>query len=283
MLFSSFCHLPVCVHARRYLAGLGLLGLAFVAQASVVITGTRIIYPAPAREVSVQIKNVGAVPALVQVWLDRGDDSAQPGSAAAQTPFVLTPPIARLEPKRGQTIRLVYSGEEILPADRESLFYFNLLDIPPKPTDASEQVAERNMLQLAVRSRLKLFYRPEALKKLSSDAAWKQLVWRVVTDKNGAVALELENPSPFHVNVQRVDALSQGAVLPAADALLKERAQGASEWTVTLPVRSGQVVRVAWEDGQASLAKAKVTIDPATGHEVSVRATPLLQASAGMR
>lgn len=219
MLFSSFCHLPVCVHARRYLAGLGLLGLAFVAQASVVITGTRIIYPAPAREVSVQIKNVGAVPALVQVWLDRGDDSAQPGSAAAQTPFVLTPPIARLESKRGQTIRLVYSGEEILPADRESLFYFNLLDIPPKPTDASEQVAERNMLQLAVRSRLKLFYRPEALKKLSSDAAWKQLVWRVVADKNGAVALELENPSPFHVNVQRVDASSQDAAALGAEAL----------------------------------------------------------------
>ena len=221
MFFPSLLIAPVCVRARRYFAGLGLLGLAFAAQASVVITGTRIIYPAPAREVSVQIKNVGAVPALVQVWLDRGDDSAQPGSAAAQTPFVLTPPIARLEPKRGQTIRLVYSGEEILPADRESLFYLNLLDIPPKPTDDAQQVAERNMLQLAVRSRLKLFYRPEALKKLSSDAAWKQLVWRVVTDKNGAVALELENPSPFHVNVQRVDALSQGAVLPAAEALVQ--------------------------------------------------------------
>lgn len=219
MLFPALLIALVRVRARRYVAGLGFLGLAFAAQASVVITGTRIIYPAPAREVSVQIKNVGAVPALVQVWLDRGDDSAQPGSAAAQTPFLLTPPIARLEPKRGQTIRLVYSGEEILPADRESLFYFNLLDIPPKPTDDAQQVAERNMLQLAVRSRLKLFYRPEALKKLSSDAAWKKLVWRAVADKDGAVALELENPSPFHVNVQRVDALSQGAVLPTAEAL----------------------------------------------------------------
>ena len=111
MFFPSLLIAPVCVRARRYFAGLGLLGLAFAAQASVVITGTRIIYPAPAREVSVQIKNVGAVPALVQVWLDRGDDSAQPGSAAAQTPFLLTPPIARLEPKRGQTIRLVYSAK----------------------------------------------------------------------------------------------------------------------------------------------------------------------------
>lgn len=219
MLFPALFIASVSARARRYFAGLCLLGLAFAAQASVVITGTRIIYPAPAREVSVQIKNVGAVPALVQVWLDRGDDSAQPGSAAAQTPFVLTPPIARLEPKRGQTIRLVYSGEEILPADRESLFYFNLLDIPPKPTDDAQQVAERNMLQLAVRSRLKLFYRPEALKKLSSDAAWKKLVWRAVADRNGAVTLELENPSPFHVSVQRVDALNQGAVTPGAEAL----------------------------------------------------------------
>lgn len=225
MLSLSFLTLQSWACIRSRVAGFCLLTLAaFAANASVVITGTRIIYPAPAREVSVQIKNVGQVPALVQVWLDRGDDTAQPGSPEAQTPFVLTPPIARLEPSRGQTIRLMYSSEEILPADRESLFYFNLLDIPPKPSSDAEAVQQRNMLQLAVRSRLKLFYRPEALKGISSDAAWKQIKWHLVpsADKSDALAIELENPTPFYVNLQRAAAVMQGAAADAESSTLVE-------------------------------------------------------------
>lgn len=222
MLSLSFLTLRPRVCIRSCVLGFGLLTMTvFAAQASVVITGTRIIYPAQAREVSVQIKNVGKVPALVQVWLDRGDDRAQPGSPEAQAPFVLTPPIARLEPSRGQTIRLLYSGAEILPADRESLFYFNLLDIPPKPNSDAEDAQQRNMLQLAVRSRLKLFYRPEVLKTISSDSAWKQLSWRLLpkSDKSDALAIELENPSPFYINLQRADPMPQGAAIPEAGSL----------------------------------------------------------------
>lgn len=219
MLSLSFLTLKSWSRMCRFLLAFSLLTIAaFAASASVVIAGTRIIYPAHAREVSVQIKNVGKVPALVQVWLDRGDDTAQLGSPEAQTPFVLTPPISRLEPTRGQTIRLMYSGEEILPDDRESLFYFNLLDIPPKPSSDAEEVQQRNMLQLAVRSRLKLFYRPQALKSLSSDSAWKQLTWHLLPSANNsdALVLELDNPSPFYINLQRADVLTQGAVAPEA-------------------------------------------------------------------
>ena len=205
---------------RRCVASVALLTMAvFAANASVVITGTRIIYPAPAREVSVQIKNVGKVPALVQVWLDRGDDSAQPGSPEAQTPFVLTPPIARLEPSRGQTIRLMFSGDEILPADRESLFYFNLLDIPPKPSSDAEAIQPRNMLQLAVRSRLKLFYRPEAIKGISSETAWKQLTWHLLPSSinSDALVMVLGNPTPFYVNLQRAAAAKKNDIATEAE------------------------------------------------------------------
>ncbi|MEE4452224.1 PepSY-associated TM helix domain-containing protein [Novosphingobium resinovorum] len=67
--------------------------------------------------------------------------------------------------------------------------------------------------------------------------------------------------------------LSLARVLPAADALLRQRAGGAREWTVSLPVRSGQVVRVTWAGGHGSAADGKVTLDPATGREISVRDT----------
>ncbi len=70
-------------------------------------------------------------------------------------PFIVLPPIVRIEPGKGQSWRLVFNGSR-LPQDRESLFWFNLLDIPPEPKNGKTD----NYLQLAIRSRIKLFYRP---------------------------------------------------------------------------------------------------------------------------
>lgn len=58
--------------------------------------------------------------------------------------------------------------------------------------------------------------------------------------------------------------------LAAADTLLRDRATGAQEWTVSLPARGGQVVRVSWEGPEG---KGKATLDPGTGREVKVRDT----------
>lgn len=139
-----------------------LLPLAHFAQASVVITGTRVIYPADQREVNIQLTNNGTSPALVQAWVDPYTEPGQPKSEVKEQdiPFVLSPPVFRINPKEGQTIRLMYVGND-LPQDRESVFYFNVLDIPPSP---SGEQAE-NYLQLAINSKLKLFYRPSAVSK----------------------------------------------------------------------------------------------------------------------
>ncbi|MBF4212028.1 molecular chaperone, partial [Pseudomonas donghuensis] len=53
-----------------------------------------------------------------------------------------------------------------LPKDRESLFYFNLREVPPKSTSTSE---ERSVMQVAMQSRIKLFWRPEAIRKKSGE------------------------------------------------------------------------------------------------------------------
>lgn len=48
-----------------------------------------------------------------------------------------------LQAHQGQAYRVTYAprpSEAPLPTDRESVFYFNLLDIPPKPTDAAGHV-----------------------------------------------------------------------------------------------------------------------------------------------
>src|SRR5580698_3626086 len=99
------------------------------AAAGDVVDGTRVVYPAAKREVTINIRNPGDTPSLVQAWLDAGDPHAKPGES--RVPFVMTPPLFRLDPTKGQSLRLVYT-HDALPEDRESLFWLNVLDIPPR-------------------------------------------------------------------------------------------------------------------------------------------------------
>lgn len=181
-------------------AGALLSILALVeAQAGVAIDGTRIIYPAKEREVTVKLTNKGVSPVLMQVWVDRGEAQSKPQEADA--PFLVTPPIFRLDPQKGQSVRLTFTGES-LPSDRESLFWFNALEIPPVPQDAGG-----NVMQIAVRSRLKLFYRPEGLAG-DLPSAIEQVSWSV--QKQGATyVLRGENASPYHLSFSAL-ALHQG-------------------------------------------------------------------------
>jgi chaperone protein EcpD len=170
--------------------------LPFSAQASVVIAGTRVVYNATDSEVTLKLSNVGESPALTQVWLDKGDPKADPSKL--DLPFVLTPPFARIDPNKSQTIRIAYTGEP-LPQDHETLLWFNLLEVPPKPT--ASQSGE-NYVQLAFRSRLKFFFRPEGLrlKAGTADEAPDKLTWHLATE-NGKSALQVSNPTPYHVTI----------------------------------------------------------------------------------
>ncbi|CAB3754430.1 molecular chaperone EcpD [Burkholderia sp. MSh2] len=170
--------------------------LATPADASVVIGGTRVIYDAGESEVTLKLSNAGQTPALVQSWIDSGDVHGAP--TGIKVPFIVTPPIARIDPSKAQTLRIVYTGEP-MPADRESVFWLNVLEVPPKP---KAEDADLNRIQLAFRSRIKLFYRPGKLKGSSADAP-AQLTWRL-TRAGGKPAIEANNPTPFHVSLTMI-------------------------------------------------------------------------------
>lgn len=149
-----------------------LVGILFCAsaQASIVMTGSRIIYPADSREVSVQLTNRDDFPGVVQVWLDDGNAQSVPQTANA--PFVTTPPVFRLAAHAGQTVRLRYVGKPVA-QDRESLWWFNFIQIPP--TDKATQA--ENQLLVLVRSRVKVFVRPKGLTGSPLDMAGTSRVW----------------------------------------------------------------------------------------------------------
>ncbi len=176
-------------------AGAAFLALCLcisAAHASVLIAGTRVVFPARDGEVTVRLTNDNTKPALVEAWIDRGDMHSTPDKV--DTPFLITPPLFRMEPHKDQSLRIIYMQGQ-LPADRESLFWLNVLEVPPKPS--GPQAADMNFLQLAIRSRLKLFYRPADLQGDSTKAP-ALLTFKAATDDKG-VALVVHNPTPYYL------------------------------------------------------------------------------------
>ncbi|MNJ37323.1 Chaperone protein EcpD precursor [compost metagenome] len=160
-------------------------------NANVVISTTRVIYPAEEAEVTVSLSNYGRHPSLVQVWIDDGAEGV--AVEQLQVPFSLTPALFRLEPGKGQTLRL-FQGEHAFAADRESLYWLNVLDIAPK--------AQGNALQLSLRTRIKVLYRPQGLPGKAREAV-QMLSWRLHEEDNTWL-LEAHNRSRFYVNLSEL-------------------------------------------------------------------------------
>lgn len=156
------------------------------ANASVQIGTTRVIYHSTDKDVSVQVNNPGNYPVLLQSWVDEGNPEIKPENI--RSPFVLTPPLTRVNAGAGQTLRLSFIGAG-LPTDRESLYWLNVLEIPP----VAQQ--ESNKIQVAFRSRIKILYRPEALDDKGALRAAAQLRWH----QQGA-KITLTNPTPYFIS-----------------------------------------------------------------------------------
>lgn len=188
---------------------LTLISVTTSSWASIVIAGTRVIFPSNETEVDIKLNNVGNNPALVQAWLDKGDPRAVPDQI--KVPFVLTPPLFRLDPQKGQTLRLVYTKEP-LPTDRESVFWLNVLEVPPKAKTSSA-----NTLQLAFRTRIKVFFRPQQFNSQSQiQAAPAEITWHLQNTPNGYVLLA-KNPTPYFISIPTVMLINGNKKIESSD------------------------------------------------------------------
>lgn len=212
----------------------GCLSLAMLcsglAQAGIVIQGSRVVYPAKDREVTIKLINTGEQPSLVQAWVDRGNEKLT--ADKADGPFLISPPITRVEAKKGQTLRLVYSGDEASSKKQETVFWLNVLDVPPLPKDQ-----DANFLQVAVRSRLKIFFRPEGLPGNPNQAA-ESLSWSVVPSAKG-YAIRVRNNAAFHVSLATVELVTGTKTFSVAKEDMKMVAPGSSA-DFPLPGLTGQ-------------------------------------------
>lgn len=164
------------------------------ALAAFTVSGTRFIYGEGKKNLSFEVTNNAGDTYGGQVWVDNVSES----SGVYMVP---TPPFFRVSPKQKQIIRVMKTGGETLPSDRESLFWLNIQEIPPQPKDGE------NVLSVAINTRVKLFYRPKAL-EAGRKGAEKQIE---VIHRGGTTYLK--NPTPYYFAVVKVEADGKAVAL----------------------------------------------------------------------
>lgn len=142
---------------------------------------TRIIYEAGKKEVSLPLTNTDSeLPWLIQSWTDIGDEKTR-------GPFIVTPPLFRLDPQKEQNLRIAWNGTA-LPENKETLFYMNVRTIPA----SAKEDEGKNVLRLIYKTRLKLFWRPKQLKGSQAESCEKL---RFTRQGN---TLQVANPNAYY-------------------------------------------------------------------------------------
>ncbi|MEN8511904.1 fimbria/pilus periplasmic chaperone [Burkholderia sp. RS02] len=187
---------------------------ATLAQAALLLDGTRVIFPERARDVTVRMENSGSEPVLAQSWIDDGRADVPPEQM--RTPFVVAPTLVRVEAGRGAVLRITNMQAQ-LPVDRESVFWLNVLEVPTVQPDAD------NRLRFAFRTRIKMFYRPSSLAN-DVETAPDKLVWKVSADSSHTdkrqISLEVSNPTPYYVSFGMVEGDVGGTFIPASGGMV---------------------------------------------------------------
>lgn len=206
------------------------------AQAGVTAERTRVIFDEGKREASLALVNQNSYPVIVQTWVDDGDLDAAPQTA--QAPIMPLPPVFRLNPGQQRSLRLLYTGEA-LPADRESLYWLNLYEIPPQ---SGEPLAEgQSRLTVTLRTQMKIIYRPRKLLKDAEEAP-RKLVFRRTGN-----AVQVDNPTAYFITLAGAEVRQGNTGSPLPAELLPPFSQRTLSPTRPLP-SSGDEVRYLWID-----------------------------------
>ncbi len=122
-------------------------------------------------------------PYLAQSWLENAKGEK------IETPFMVVPALQRVEAGNKSLVRINDVAAASLPQDRESVFWFNIREIPPKSDTP-------NVLQVALQTRIKLFYRPAAIVPDKFTRWDDQLILHPASG-----GYRVENPTPYYMTV----------------------------------------------------------------------------------
>lgn len=135
--------------AALLIGGAMMAGQMSPAHAALSMDATRYIFPGDKDSVAVTVTNESKKTFGGQAWVDNITEKD------TRPTFVVTPSFFKLKSDGKQVLRIIQATD--LPQDKESVYWLNLQDIPP--------AMEGSGLAVALRTRVKLFYRPAALLK----------------------------------------------------------------------------------------------------------------------
>ena len=168
---------------------------SLTAHASVTPDRTRLVFNESDKSISVTLRNnTEKLPYLAQSWLE--DEKGN----KITSPLAVLPPVQRIDAMMNGQVKIQALPDiHTLPSDRESLFYYNVREIPPKSGKA-------NTLQIALQTRIKLFWRPKALEKIDHNPTYVRAMaenalhaWRNYRDANGLLGRDWSghNEEPY--------------------------------------------------------------------------------------
>lgn len=167
VLFVSNSIVPVYATEQK----LALNSKAF----SVKLGATRVIYHAGTAGATLSVSNPQNYPILVQSSV-KAEDKRSPA------PFMVMPPLFRLEANQQSQLRIVRTGGD-MPTDRETLQWVCVKAVPPEnePSDTQAKGATLD-LNLSINVCDKLIFRPDAVKGTPEGVAGNLDGWRRATN-----------------------------------------------------------------------------------------------------
>lgn len=166
------------------------------AQAAIALDRTRVVFEGGQKSVSLSVNNENKqLPYLAQGWVEDANGKK------VTSPLVILPPLQRIEPGAKSQMKIqALPAVAQLPQDRESLFYFVMREVPPRSD-------KPNSMQIALQTRIKLFYRPQALLQAKGVPAqpWQE---QLTLEPEGQFYL-VNNPTAYYVTL--VDASRDSA------------------------------------------------------------------------
>lgn len=158
------------------------------AQAAIALDRTRVVFEGGQKSVSLSVSNENKqLPYLAQGWIEDAS------SKKVTSPLVILPPLQRIEPGAKSQMKVqALPAAAHLPQDRESLFYFVMREVPPRSD-------KPNSMQIALQTRIKLFYRPQALLSAKGEPLrpWQE---QLTLEPKGSLYL-VNNPTPYYVTL----------------------------------------------------------------------------------
>ncbi|WP_058914527.1 molecular chaperone [Entomohabitans teleogrylli] len=192
------------------------------AEAALSVERSRIIFNEGDKAVSLGVTNNNTQdPYLAQAWMENEKEEKISG------PFMILPPVQRVEAGSKTRVRIqAATGIATLPGDRESVFWLNLREIPPKSD-------KPNVLMLAMQTRMKVFWRPKSIKVDPSADTVPGTSTLTLALHGGRY--EIHNPTPYHFSFVEVRNGLHGKGLANFEPVMVE-----PKGKATLPVSAAQ-------------------------------------------